>query len=256
MQDFDLQMSESGDEGRASQPSSRSSLPPPAALESGTAPPGKRARTSGSKRVGGAYAAPDGKRWCKAHMCYHPAEEFGGKDGMCRKGKQTYEGAMTQAKNQGEQVCLKQLVNGRPEEFALFLSRFQVEAARWGRGRLFFNIGKFRIYITSKAGMGLQWKAKFMDQWQYYSWAQTVEGGGKTAEEALEQWSQWQQSSDPAATKDYKGKNETLRVAVHVEDYIYGYNEVETGQSFEREQQNNNMTHGGRCSMGGGGFGR
>ena len=79
---------------------------PPVA--SGTPRP-KKARTGSVTGVQGKYVPKDGKRWCKAHAMLHAAEEFGTQDLMCRDGKQAYEGAMTQAKNQGEVKFLKDM---------------------------------------------------------------------------------------------------------------------------------------------------
>ena len=81
-----------------------------------------------------------------------------------------------------------------------------------------------------------------MDQTQYFNWAKTVEGGSKSPEEAVCQWQGWIGTSDPSVIKDHKGKNGGLRVAVHVEDIVYGYNEVETGQQFDKEHTNNRPT--------------
>ena len=154
---------------------------------------------------------------------------------MCRDGKALYEGALSQGKNQNEVKFVKALLNGRPEEFQVFLARFQTEAPRMGRGRVFFNLTKFRKYIESKSGLGVKWKAKMMDREQYFEWAKTVEGGSKTPQEAVEQWQTWLATSDPKVVKDRGGRNGGPRVAVHVEDIVYGYNELATGQSLTQE---------------------
>ena len=130
---------------------------------------------------------------------------------------------------------VKSLLNGRPEEFQVFLARFQTEAPRMGRGRVFFNLTRFRKYIESKSGLGVKWKAKMMDREQYFEWAKTVEGGSKSTHETVEQWQTWLATSDPKVVKDKGGRNGGPRVAVHVEDIVYGYNELATGQSLTQE---------------------
>lgn len=205
------------------------------------APPSKRARGR-STGTAGKYVSIEGKRFCKAHGMYHLVEEFGPKDNMCREGKQAYEGAMTQAKAQGEVKFLKQLVSGRPEDFQLFIARFQVESPRLGRGRVLFNMAKFRTYIESRSGMGVRWKARFMDRQQYFVWAKTAEGGSKTSQQAIEQWQVWERTSDRSVIKDKNGPNGSMRVAVHIEDVVYGYSEVTTGQQASQEKDIKNAT--------------
>ena len=58
---------------------------------------------------------------------------------------------------------MKGLVNGRPDEFQLFMARFKVESPKVGRGRVTFEITRFRKYLESRQGMGMRWKAKMMD---------------------------------------------------------------------------------------------
>lgn len=195
----------------------------------------KKSRGSGTTGMRGKHhAAADGKRYCKGCGDLHPVEFFGPKDSMCREAKAAYESAMTQAKTQGEVKFLKQLCAGRPEDFQLFLARFKVEAPRVGRGRVFFNIGRFRTYLESRQGVGMRWKARMMDQKAYVHWAKTVEGGSKTPAEAVKMWQAWETTQDKSIYKDHKGENGSLRIAVHVEDVIYGYTEVASGSGLER----------------------
>ena len=205
--------------------------PPPSALGAGQ--PGHRPqRTRGAQPKG---QAPFRKKWCKAHGDYEDIELFRDKDAMCKPMKQAYEGAVTQSKNQKEQKFVKQLIGGRPEDFQLFMARFSTEAARFGRGRLFFDIAKFKFYLTSRQGQGLKWVAKMMDQKQYFKFAQSVEGGSKGLQEAAEQWNVWSETDDRNVAKDMK--HGSLRVAVHVEDLVYGYTEIESGKTLEQEQK-------------------
>jgi len=123
---------------------------------------------------------------------------------MCREAKGLYEGAMTQARAQNEVKFLKEMLTGRPDEFALFLARFKMEAPRLGRGRVHFNLARFRAYIQSKQGMGVQWKAKMMDASQYHAWARTPEGGSKTYEESVAQWQIWSKTKDSSVIKSQR----------------------------------------------------
>ena len=132
----------------------------PAAEPADTVAPQRSPQRRGKAMVRAAQAADGsevrqpGQRWCKGHCCFHPVEEFGPKECMCREAKGLYEGAMTQARAQNEVKFLKEMLSGRPEEFALFLARFKMEAPRLGRGRVHFNLARFRAYIQSKQGMG------------------------------------------------------------------------------------------------------
>lgn len=126
------------------------------------------------------------------------------------------------------------MVNGRPEEFQLFLARFSVEAPKFGRGRVFFDLARFKKYMQSRQGQGMRWKAKMMDQKMYFGWAKTCEGGQKTAQEAVQQWSVWEHTADRSIVKDMKGEGGTLRIAVHTEDIVEGYSYVEGGVALEQ----------------------
>ena len=145
------------------------------------------------------------------------------------------------------------LIKGPVKDFQTFMARFKnmcpVDMSTMKRP--VFNVTRFKLWLESKTTMGAGFKCVYMHMKQYMEFAQSVTGGEYTLQEATAQWQLWETSRDQHIKKDNKGPRGCLRVAVHVEDNVHGYEELASGKTVEQQHEANNVRtrcmHGRGC---------
>lgn len=144
---------------------------------------------------------------------------------------------------QGEQAWWLETRNN-PKLLKACLKKYNEEAPatvdRSGRARRpKWSILTYKEEIIASSKVQFIERGKMMTKKRYLAWAQTVEGGKLTEQEAEDQWREWENMPDGEVHRDNAGKGGIKRIRVVVDDDVDFVGSYGTKKSLEMKSKEN-----------------